>query len=147
MSKEKYAIARWVGDARFDTEAGDGHTHITLDGDGLAGQSPMDVLLSGLAACTGIDVISTLRKMRQDVTGLRIEVHGNRADEHPKVFTTITLEYVLTGHRLEDAKVRRAIELSETKYCSVGVTLAKAAEITWTYRIEETGQQPGASAP
>lgn len=107
MAKEKYAIATWAGDMRFDVEAGAGHTHITLDSDGLAGQSPMDVLLSGLAGCTGMDVISTLRKMRQDVTGLRIEVHGTRTDDHPMVYTDITLEYVLSGHGLEDARVRR----------------------------------------
>ena len=137
MAKVKYAIATWAGDMRFDAELGAGHTRIILDGDGLAGPSPMDVLLAGLAGCSGMDVVSTLGKMRQDVTGLRIEVHGTRADDHPMVYTAITVEYVLTGRGLEDSKVRRAIELSETKYCSVGATLAHTARITWTYRIEE----------
>ena len=146
MAKEKYAIATWAGDMRFDAESGVGHTHITLDGDGLAGPSPMDVLLAGLAGCTGIDVVSTLAKMRQQVTGLRIEVHGSRADDDPMVYTAITVAYVLTGHGLEDAKVRRAIELSETKYCSVGATLARTATITWTYRLEAV-EDPASGAP
>jgi putative redox protein len=137
MAKEKYAITTWVGDMRFDAESGAGHQHIPLDGEGLTGPSPMDVLLAGLAGCTGMDVISILKKMRQDVTGLRIEVHGMRADDHPMVYIAITIEYVVTGRGVQDDAVRRAIELSESKYCSVSATLAKTATITWSYRIEE----------
>jgi putative redox protein len=143
MANEKYAIVTWIGDMRFDAKSGAGQMHITLDGDGLAGQSPMDVLLSALAGCTGMDVVSVLRKMRQSVTGLRIEVHGTRAAGDPKVYTALALEYVLAGHGLEDAKVRRAIELSETRYCSVGAMLEKSAHITWSYRIEEASENTG----
>jgi putative redox protein len=136
MPKEKYAVVTWVEGMRFVAEAGAGHQRITLDGEGLAGQSPMDVLLSGLAGCTGMDVISVLQKMRQEVTGLRVEVHGTRADDHPMVYTAITIEYVVTGRGVQEDAVRRAVELSETKYCSVSAMLAKTAAITWSYRIE-----------
>jgi putative redox protein len=143
VANEKYALATWTGDERFDAEAGAGHTHITVDGDGQVGQSPMDILLSALAGCTGIDVISILRKMRQDVVDLQIAVRATRAGDDPKVYTAISVKYLLTGHNLEDAKVRRAIELSETKYCSVGAMLGKTAEITWTYQIDEAGKNTG----
>ncbi|HEX6123162.1 MAG TPA: OsmC family protein [Ktedonobacterales bacterium] len=139
MPSEKYATVTWMDELRFDAEAGVGHQHITLDGAGLTGQSPMDLLLTGLAGCTGMDVISILRKMRQEVTGLRIEVRGRRAEEHPKVYTDVTIEFVVTGHGVQEESVRRAIELSETKYCSVGATIAKTARITSTFRIEEAG--------
>jgi len=82
-------------------------------------------------------VISILRKQRQDVTGYEIAVHGTRADEHPKVYIDITVEHVISGHGVNPEFVRRAIELSDTKYCSVGATLEKTAHITTTFRVVE----------
>jgi putative redox protein len=137
MAGQKYAIATWVDGMRFDAESGVGHRHILLDGDGAEGPSPMDVMLAGLAGCTGMDVISILQKMRQHVTGLRVEVHGTRAETHPRAYTAITVEYVVSGREVRDDAVRRAIQLSEEKYCSVSAMLGKTANITWTYRIEE----------
>lgn len=137
MPQEKYANARHAGDSRFTVESGSGHHHFTLDGNGEAGPSPMDVVLAGLAGCTGIDVVSTLRKMRQDVTDLHVNVRGARAEDYPQVYTAITVEYIVTGHNLRADAVERAVELSETKYCSVGAMLGKTATITHAIRLIE----------
>jgi putative redox protein len=139
MGKEKSARATWGGGMRFDVVTGSGHSLTLdtseLDGGGDAGPSPMDMLVIGLAGCTGMDVISILTKMRQPVTGLAISVHGVRVDEHPQVFQTITVEYTFTGQHLNAESVARAIELSETKYCSVSATLRPTAHITSSFRI------------
>ena len=89
------------------------------------------------ASCTASDVISILQKKQQQVTGFEVHVLAPRADEHPKVFTEITLEYVVTGHQIDPKAVERAIELSLTKYCSVNKMLEKAATLKHTYRIVE----------
>lgn len=141
MGKEKSAQATWGGGMRFDVQTGSGHTLTLdtseLDGGGNAGPSPMDMLVVGLAGCTGMDVISILTKMRQQVTGLQIAVHGVRTDEHPQVFQTITVDYTFTGHNLSEQSVARAVELSETKYCSVSATLRATAQITRSVHIVE----------
>jgi putative redox protein len=93
------------------------------------GFRPTELLLLGLAGCTGMDVISILEKKRQQVTGLEVRVHGDRAEEHPKVFTRITVEYVVSGNDVDPAAVTRAVELSEDKYCACMAMLRKAVEI------------------
>ena len=141
MGKEKSAHATWGGGMRFDITTGSGHT-LTLDvaeqdGGQNSGPTPTDLLVVGLAGCTGMDVISVLAKMLQELTRLEISVHGVRQDEHPQVFRDITVEYVFTGRSLRAESVQRAIELSETKYCTVGATLAHTAKITSTLRLIE----------
>src|SRR5579864_7916542 len=116
---------------RFIASADSGHS-VILDaaehaGGQNAGFQPMEMLLVGLAGCTGMDVISILRKKRQDVTGYAVHVRGERAETDPKVFTHITVEHVVTGHDISPVAVARAIELSETKYCGAGATLGKIA--------------------
>lgn len=96
---------------------------------------PIDVLLSALGGCSGMDVVSILRKMQAEPTSLRIEVSGERAEEYPKPFTKIHLTYVVAGDVPEE-KLKRAIELSLTKYCPVAATLGGIAEITSSHRIE-----------
>jgi len=144
MAKQGHAEARWVGDLRFAVTSGSGHT-LTLDSgprgsEHDAGPSPMELLMVALASCTGMDVISTLAKMRQDVRAYDVQVHGVRAEEHPQVYTAITIEHVVTGHAVEPRAVTRAIELSETKYCGVSNTLNKTAQLTTSYRIIESGE-------
>ena len=135
--------AHLVEGMRFDVKAGSGH-QVTVDMlDGLEGQSspgfsPMEMLLVGLAGCTGISVLSILRKKRQQVTGYELRVHGKRADQHPKVFVEISVEHIVTGQGVQPLAVERAIELSETRYCGVEAMLSKTARITHTYRIVET---------
>jgi putative redox protein len=96
----------------------------------------MDLLLIGLGGCTGMDVISILEKKRQKVTHFEIRLNGTRATEHPKVFTHIVLEYVLGGEALDPVAVERAVELSETKYCSAMGMLSKTAKIERKITIE-----------
>ena len=93
------------------------------------GASPMELLLISLGGCTGMDVISILRKKRQNVTGVELRLHGDRATDHPKVFTAFTIEYVVRGVDIDAAAVARAVELSVENYCSVHAMLHKAAEI------------------
>src|SRR5579884_1884170 len=91
------------------------------------GFRPLELLLVGLGACTAMDVISILRKKRQDVTGYRIAVGAEqRKDEHPHVFTQVTIHHIFTGRNLTPEAVRRAIELSETKYCPAYAMLSQA---------------------
>ncbi len=99
------------------------------------GASPMELLLIALGGCTALDVISILRKKRQEVTGFEVRVHGDRAEDHPKSFTDITIEYVVRGVNIDPAAVARSIDLSTETYCSVHAMLHQAANITTTYTI------------
>lgn len=127
------------GPMRFDATTHTGHT-VVMDasseaGGEDAGVRPYDLLLVGLAGCTGMDVISILRKKRQQVTGFWIEVEAERASDHPKIYTRIVLHYHAQG-TIETAAMKRAIELSETTYCSAFATLRQSAEISTAYSIE-----------
>jgi putative redox protein len=99
------------------------------------GATPMELLAVALAGCTSMDVVSILQKMRQPLEGLRVEVHGEKADEHPRRYLSLEVVYQLKG-ALDEKKVQRAIELSETKYCSVEATLRPAVAITSRYVLE-----------
>lgn len=104
--------------------------------DGLKqGASPMQLVAVGLVGCTAMDVISILQKMRQDVTDFEVSFEGERADEHPKVFTHIKVEYVIHGRDIDPEKVEKAINLSSERYCSVQAMLQQAATIEHSYRI------------
>ena len=131
----------WESGFRFTSSDSYGHT-VTVDapvneGDGFDGFMPGELLLTSLAGCSGIDVINILTKQRQQVTGLEIRVKGTQEPDAPWTWEEIELEYVVKGRGLRDSAVERAIELSETKYCSVGATLEGRAKITSTYRIVE----------
>lgn len=102
-----------------------------------AGFRPMELMLTSLAGCTGMDVISILRKKRQDVTGFEVQVEGTRADEHPKVYTDIHVHFVVKGRNIDPAAVERAIELSRDRYCGAAATLRHTAEMTYTNEIIE----------
>jgi putative redox protein len=105
------------------------------DNDGFR---PMELIAIGLAGCTAMDTISILLKKRQEITSFEVIVHAERADEHPKVFTNITVEYLIEGHAVDPAAVERAIELSATKYCPAQAMLEKAARIEHKYSIKES---------
>lgn len=133
------AKVRLTKEMEFIGTASSGHSLI-LDADDESGGRnrgfrPMELLLVGFGGCTGMDVISILRKKRQDVVGLEMNVKGEKTDSYPKVYKTVHIEYVITGTNIQKEAVERAIELSLTKYCSVGATLAKAGTITHSYRI------------
>ncbi len=101
------------------------------------GTSPMEMILIGLGGCTAMDVISILQKKRQDVTSFAVELHGERSTEHPKVFTEITMEYIVTGHGVDIESVERAVELSEGKYCSVNGMLKQSVKINTKCTVRE----------
>jgi len=102
-----------------------------------AGISPIELLLTSLAGCTGMDVISILRKKKQEVTAFEVRVEGVRADEHPRVFTEIWAHFVVTGHNVSQDAVDRAIELSRDKYCGASATLRHTATIHYSSEIIE----------
>ena len=125
----------------FTATSGSGHD-ILLDtkpsgGGQNLGPSPMELLLMGTAGCTAMDVISILRKMRQDVTAYQVQIHGARTQTEPRVFTDITIEHIVTGHHIDEAAVQRSIDLSVTKYCGAYTIMSKTAQITTTHRIIE----------
>ena len=130
-----------VNGMQFSGTATSGHT-LTMDAEEASGGSnagfrPMELLLVGFGGCSGMDVISILRKKRQQVTGLEIKVKGEKSDSAPKIYKEVHIEYVVTGKGVEQQAVERAITLSLEKYCSVGATLAKAGTITHSFRIVE----------
>jgi putative redox protein len=135
---------------RFTGTAGSGHAVIMDAAERHGGQNdgfrPMELLLVGLAGCTGMDVISILRKQRQQVTSYDVQVRGERAENHPMVFTRITVEHVLTGHQLDPAAAARAVELSWTRYCGAGTMLAKTARLTHVYRIVAAASERAVSS-
>ncbi|MBI2332615.1 MAG: OsmC family protein [Chloroflexi bacterium] len=100
-----------------------------------SGARPMEMIAIGLAGCTAMDVISILLKKQQSVTDFQVKFHGERANEHPKVFTTSVIEYYIYGTNVDEAAVVRAIELSVEKYCPALAMLSKAFPIRLTYKI------------
>jgi putative redox protein len=100
------------------------------------GPRPTELLLSAVGGCTGIDIVSILKKMQQPLTGLRITVSGERAEEHPRRFTHVKLHYVVTGDGLSEERVARAVELSVEKYCSVLSSLN--AEVTYDFEVVQS---------
>ena len=123
----------------FEGVAGSGH-RVTMDvapevGGQNLGLRPMEMVLLGLGGCTAIDVLHMLRKGRQPITDMRVELDAERADDVPKVFTRIHLHFVLTGAGLDPHKIERAINLSASKYCSASMMLNKTAEMTHDFEI------------
>jgi putative redox protein len=113
----------WVEGMEFRAETGSGHT-LTMDasadsGGADLGARPTELLLAAVGGCTGIDIVSILQKMQQPVDGVKVEVSGDRADEHPRRFTQIQLRYIVSGKGLTEERVARAVQLSTEKYCSV----------------------------
>lgn len=142
------ARARWVEGMAFMGEAGSGHA-VMMDGapeygGRNIGTRPMEMLLIGLAGCTGFDVVSILKKGREDVTGCEVEVEAERATEDPKVFTKIHVAYRVSGRGLSQAKVERAVTLSKDKYCSASIMLGATAEMSHALEVIDELQQVAA---
>jgi putative redox protein len=141
MAKETNVQANLVVGNQFTVETSAEHT-IVLDApenidDLKAGPSPIEMLLSALAGCAGISMISILRKMRQEITAYKINVHGIQTSQYPQVFTEITVEHFFTGHALQADVIERAIMLTEKRYCSVSAMLAQTAQITHIFHTQE----------
>jgi putative redox protein len=99
--------------------------------------SPMELLLLALGSCTGVDVVSILRKKRENVLDYRIEVSGQRQDDHPRSYKRMEVHHIVTGRNISEQSVAKAIKLSEEKYCSVAATLRPAAEIVSSFEVIE----------
>jgi putative redox protein len=132
----KIARLRYAGNEQFVGEAPSGNAILTSFGhDNVTSPTPMELLLIALGGCTGADVVSILEKKRQRVTAYEIEVRGQRRDEHPRIYTSIEIVHRVRGKKVDEKAVAHAIELSETKYCSVSAMLAAAATIKTRYEI------------
>jgi len=132
------AKVTWQKELQFVGMADSGYP-VKLDSQSSpeTGTGPMEMVAIALAGCTAMDVISILAKKKVDVTGFEVKVNADRAADHPKRFTKAGLEYVVHGHDVDEASVRRAIELSTTKYCSVHAMLKDSFPIAIAYSIYE----------
>src|SRR5437588_11286821 len=140
--KESKAIIQFTGDEFFVGITPSGHAQaIETNSKRNRAATPMEVLLIALGSCTGVDVISILKKKRQRVTDYRIEVSGERREEHPHSYTRLFVKHVVTGRGVSEQAVARAVELSYQKYCSVAATLRGAAEIVTRFEIVEADQE------
>ncbi|MGA2488573.1 MAG: OsmC family protein [Anaerolineales bacterium] len=101
------------------------------------GFRPLELMAVSLAGCTAMDVVSILKKKQQDVTAFEVKVHADQANENPKVFTQAVITYLVTGHSVDEAALRRSIELSATKYCPAQAMLGKVVPMELYYEIFE----------
>lgn len=97
---------------------------------------PTDLILAGLAGCSSMDIVSILKKKKQNIISYKANVTGERSETHPKVFTKMFITYEIKGKDIDEQAVRRAIELSKEKYCSVWAMLKNSVDIEWTYKVE-----------
>lgn len=142
--KSTKATIHFAGNEFFVGVTPSGHAQaIETDSARASAATPMELLLLALGSCTGVDVISILKKKRQQVTGYRIEVSGDRRDEVPRSYTRMYVKHIVSGHGVSAHAVAHAIELSDTRYCSVAATLRGSAEIISTYEIVEDDEKIG----
>lgn len=135
------ARVKWSEAATFVGESGSGHA-VVMDGPPEhggrgVGIRPMEMVLLGLGGCTAFDVVQILQKARQRVSDCVVELHAERAEQEPKVFTRIHIHFIVSGQGLADKQVARAIDLSAEKYCSASIMLGKTAEISHDYELVE----------
>ena len=142
------ATIKWLDSVAFEASSGSGHS-LVLDGSPEhggrnAGIRPMEAMLIGLGGCSAFDVVTMLKKGRQEITGCVVELEANRADAIPSVFTDITMKYVVTGRGVSTNRVARAVELSAEKYCSASAMLREAGvRLTHTFEVRETTDASG----
>ena len=132
---EMQAQLKWTDGLQFIGRAGDGPAVVLDSRDEGSGASPMQLVLMGIAGCTAMDVVSIMVKKRANLSDFEVNITGTRAEEHPKRYTDIHVEYVLYGEGIKPQAVERSIELSETKYCSAIASVN--AKVTSSYRIVE----------
>jgi len=132
------AVVQLIGNELFSGRTPSGHVVvIDTDRERNSASSPMELLLVALGSCTGVDVVSILKKKREEVTAYSIEVRGQRRAEHPRSYQRMELHHIVTGRNVSERSVAQAIELSEQKYCSVAATLRPTAEIVSSFEIIE----------
>jgi putative redox protein len=133
--------AGWKSDSTFIGQNGAGGTVQMGSLDGKPGFSPMHLLLIAVAGCTGMDIASILQKKRLALSDLQVQVRGKRARDYPMIWTDIHITYLVWGEAIQPKDVEQAIQLSEDKYCSVGLMLGKAARITSEYHLLKPGER------
>jgi len=132
------ATVQYAGDEFYIGTTPSGHAQtIDTKGERRAAPSPLEMLLVSVAACTSVDVVSILQKKRQILTDYKAEITGERRDEHPRAFIKLHIHHIVYGHDISEQAVAQAIELSDTKYCSVAATVRPTAEITTSFEIVE----------
>jgi putative redox protein len=127
------AQINWTDGMQFVARAGKGPAVVLDSGEGGSGPSPMEMVLIGVAGCSAIDVISIMEKKRARVTAFQVNITGERAEEYPKRYTDIQIEFVMWGKEIKPKALEQAIRLSETKYC--GAMASLNADFKTTYRI------------
>lgn len=138
------ATVKWTDGAMFVGESGSGHAVVMDGSEDLGGRNmgarPMEMLLMGIGGCATYDVMSMLKKSRQNVAHCRVELDAQRADAVPAVFTSINLHFVVTGVKLKESQVKRAVSLSAEKYCSASIMLAAGGvDVSHSYEVLEFG--------
>ena len=132
---EMKATLKWVDNMQIVARSGNGPAIIMDNIERGSGPTPMQLLLMGVAGCTAMDVVSIMKKKRAGMTGLEVNISGERAEDHPKRYTKINMEFVFTGNAIKPKDAERSIELSITKYCSAVASLN--ATVEHTYHIVE----------
>ena len=135
---EMLATVNYCGNGFYIGTSPSGHAQVMdVDHDRSAAATPVELLLIALGGCTAVDVVSILKKRREELIDYKVEVRGSRRDEHPRSYNRMEVRHILTGKGLSRESVAKAIELSETKYCSVAATFRPTVEITSTFEIIE----------
>jgi putative redox protein len=133
------AVVKWVDGLRYVGESGSGHAIVmdapVANGGTNTGMTPMELLLVAIGGCSGMDIASILKKKRLVVSDIEIKVNGEKAAEDPKRYTDIQLEFIVTGKSLPEEAVKKAIDLSMDKYCSVKATIEGSAKISYSHKI------------
>src|ERR687884_1830158 len=138
IQEDPKAVVHFAGQDLFVGITPSGHAQVLdTNHERASAATPVELLLIALGGCTAVDVVSILKKKRERVTDYRVEVRGTRREENPRAFTRMEVRHVVRGHNISEKAVASAIELSETKYCSVAATLRPGVEIVTSYEIIE----------
>ncbi|NQY64644.1 MAG: OsmC family protein [Alteromonadaceae bacterium] len=129
------ANVKWIGDELFLGTSESGHTVVLDANAGNLAPSPLENILISLGSCSSVDVVSILKKSRQDIHGCQVDIVGKRVDTVPKLFSHIHLHFIITGNDIKEQQVARAVSLSADKYCSVALMLNKTVEISHDFEI------------
>ena len=130
------AKIKWLESQKIVGESGTGHSVVMDSIDSNKGVSPMEMLLLGVGGCTSIDVLSILKKSKQDVIDFEVRVEAEREEKHPRVFQEVNIHYIIKGRNISESHVERAIELSTEKYCGASITLGRSGtKMKYTHEI------------
>jgi len=132
------ASVKWVGDELFMGTSESGHTLVLDANGGSLAPSPLENILISLGGCSSVDVVSILKKTRQNVIGCKVDISATRVDSVPKLFSDIHLHFIISGNDIAEKHVERAVSLSADKYCSVALMLNKSVNITHDFEIIES---------